>query len=114
MNEEHHYEIAIINIDNHVYLMVRKRIGDLISIVSKEKIKKDKIILKISGDMDNYYFSYSKNNNGFKSIASGRTKYLSTEVAGGFTGVILAIYATGNGKKCKTPAFFDWFEYIPN
>lgn len=113
MNEEHHYEIGIINIDDIIYLIVRKRIGDLTSIVAKEKINEDKIILKISGDIDNYYFAYSKNNGIFKTVASGQTKYLSTEVAGGFTGVFLAMYATGNGKLCKSKAFFDWFEYTP-
>jgi len=32
-------------------------------------------------------------------------------VAGGFTGVYFALYATGNGKASKSPAFFDWFDY---
>jgi xylan 1,4-beta-xylosidase len=39
--------------------------------------------------------------------------YLSTEVAQGFTGVYLGMYATGNGKLSAAPAFFDWFEYTP-
>ena len=111
MNEEHHYEIGIINIDNIIYLIVRKRIGDLESIVTKEILNEEKIFLRISGDIENYYFAYSKNDSDFKTVASGRTKYLSTEVAGGFTGVMLGPYATGNGKKCKSTAFFDWFEY---
>ncbi|HOV68714.1 MAG TPA: hypothetical protein PLZ84_00135 [Clostridia bacterium] len=23
------------------------------------------------------------------------------------------MYATGNGKPCKSAAYFDWFEYLP-
>jgi alpha-N-arabinofuranosidase len=32
-------------------------------------------------------------------------------VAGGFTGVYLALYATGGGVACRGPADFDWFDY---
>jgi alpha-N-arabinofuranosidase len=39
------------------------------------------------------------------------TKFLSSEVAGGFTGAYLSLYSTGNGKKSSAPAFFDWFDY---
>ena len=28
-----------------------------------------------------------------------------------FTGVYAALYATGSGKPCRTPADFDWFDY---
>ncbi|AEI40421.1 hypothetical protein [Paenibacillus mucilaginosus] len=34
-----------------------------------------------------------------------------TEAAGGFTGVIIAMYATGSGAWSTSPAHFDWFEY---
>jgi len=40
------------------------------------------------------------------------SKYLSSEVAGGFTGVYLGMFAEGNGKSKTSPAYFDWFEYI--
>jgi alpha-N-arabinofuranosidase len=39
------------------------------------------------------------------------TRYLSSEVAGGFTGVYLGMFASGNGKISTAPAGFDWFEY---
>lgn len=33
--------------------------------------------------------------------------------AGGFTGVCIGMYATGNGQQSTSPAFFDWFNYEP-
>ncbi|MCV4231358.1 hypothetical protein OHJ21_09280 [Virgibacillus sp. LDC1] len=42
-------------------------------------------------------------------MGSGETHLLSTEVAGGFTGVMLAMYAFGDNE--TTPALFDWFDY---
>ncbi|MEJ5188504.1 MAG: glycoside hydrolase family 43 protein [Breznakiellaceae bacterium] len=46
-------------------------------------------------------------------IGEGETRLLSTEVAGGFTGIFFGLYATGNGKACQSPASFDFFEYQP-
>ena len=44
-------------------------------------------------------------------LATGLTRYLSSEVAGGFTGAYFAMYATGQGQPCAAAADFDWFEY---
>jgi len=41
-------------------------------------------------------------------------RYLSTEVAGTFTGMFFALYATGNGQPSSVPADFDWFDYTPH
>ena len=38
-------------------------------------------------------------------------RILSTDVAGGFTGVMLGPYATSNGQPSTTTAYFDWFDY---
>jgi alpha-N-arabinofuranosidase len=46
-------------------------------------------------------------------LAVGATRYLSTEVAGGFTGVYFGMYATSNGFARTGPADFDWFDYHP-
>ena len=46
-------------------------------------------------------------------LAEAEMRYLATEVAGGFTGVYLAMYATGNGRPCQTPADFASFTYRP-
>jgi len=40
-------------------------------------------------------------------------RYLSSEVAGGFTGVYFGLYATGSGQPASAPAHFDWFDYEP-
>jgi hypothetical protein len=41
----------------------------------------------------------------FRELADVDGRYLSTEVAGGFTGRVLGMYAVGGD------AAFDWFEY---
>jgi xylan 1,4-beta-xylosidase len=54
------------------------------------------------------------------SLGTVRTRDLSTETLSGqkgahfnFTGVVLGLFASGNGTRSTTPADFDWFEYRP-
>jgi alpha-N-arabinofuranosidase len=44
-------------------------------------------------------------------LGKALTRYLSSEVAGGFTGVYVGLYATGNGQPSSAAARFDWFDY---
>jgi alpha-N-arabinofuranosidase len=46
-------------------------------------------------------------------LATGLARYLGSEVASGFTGVYLGMYATSNSQGQGTPADFDWFDYVP-
>jgi len=39
-------------------------------------------------------------------------RFLSTRVAGGFVGCVIALYGTSDGKPSPTTAYFDWFEYV--
>jgi alpha-N-arabinofuranosidase len=69
--------------------------------------------LKIEGSGGRFNFAYSQRGE-FKKIDSVDARYLSTETVGGFTGVYVGFYATGNGKPGNAKAIFDYFEYIEN
>ena len=58
-------------------------------------------------------FGYSGSGEEPAQIGLGECGLLGTEVAGGFTGVFIAMYATGNGIRSASPAHFDWFDYRP-
>jgi len=111
MNERHHYEIAVTRRDGVRCVIVRRRIGTLQAVVAQGPLEPGPVQLEIAATHDQYTFSYAQNGQSFQPLASGETRYLSTEVAGGFTGVYLAMYATGNGRPCTVPAYFDWFDY---
>jgi alpha-N-arabinofuranosidase len=69
--------------------------------------------LSIQAHADRYVFAYAPPGTPARELATGSTRYLSTEVAGGFTGVYFGLYATGNRDGGAQPADFDWFEYVP-
>ena len=79
---------------------------------SKEiSINTDKVQLRVEGSENFYTFSYSTDGIKFVTLGKADTNLISTETAGGFTGIYLGLFTTGNGSKCNSPAVFDWFEY---
>lgn len=114
MNERHHYEIFFTLRHGRPHVVVRRRIGKLQAEVAAVTVSPDeasRLVLAVDADRDTYTFSYGREHGPLRPLADGETRYLSTEVAGGFTGVYLAMYASGNGAPCQHPADFDWFDY---
>jgi alpha-N-arabinofuranosidase len=111
MNERHHYELAVIQEQGSRWIIVRRRIGDLIAIVARTMVEDGPIELEIQAETDTYTFLSTMTGQPAKRLATGATQYLSSEVAGGFTGVYFGMYATSNGNGRTGPADFDWFEY---
>lgn len=103
--------------DGHLDLLVRKTESKQYETVLRYTIKsichEEKVIpltsavntLTVSSDGTTYSFAV---NNGTETVKLGtiETSLVSTEVVGGFTGVMLGMYATGKGH-----ADFLWFDY---
>ena len=108
MNHQHHCEIAL----GLGRVFVRQRIGSLQAVVAEAACASRTVRLRIKANELEYYFAWSGNGGRtWQNLAHGEVRYLTTEVAGGFTGVYLAMYATGNGQPCAQPATFAWCEY---
>jgi xylan 1,4-beta-xylosidase len=111
MDRDHHYEIALCYEDSAYQIILRRRIGDLAAVVAKHSISSNKVSLQIQAYPDHYDFAYTLDGNESTLIGSGQTRYLSSEVAGGFTGVYLGMYSTNNETANPSVADFDWFDY---
>lgn len=114
-NEGHHYDLFVSGDAGKRLLNLRFKIGNSEQIITDIILPEGEIILRITGTAQWYMFSYKADNSpAFTEIGKMESRYLSSEVAGGFTGVYLGMYSTGNGQKCSTPAVFDWFDYQNN
>jgi len=111
MNHRHHYEIALTRLDGRRTVIVRRRIGDLRAVVAREPAPDGPVTLLVKADVRKYAFSFAAGDRTPRALAEAETRYVSKEVAGGFTGVYLGLYATGNGRRSSGVAGFDWFEY---
>ncbi|UQZ35497.1 glycoside hydrolase family 43 protein [Paenibacillus sp. PK3_47] len=114
MNEKSHYEIGVRKHNGLRRLFLRRRIGSLWKVEWEEELEASEVVLNIRADSLCYSFSYALPGQEQIRIGRGECSYLATEVAGGFTGVYFAMYATGNGRPSQSPAHFDYFEYQGN
>lgn len=114
MNERHHYEIFVTVRAGQPGVVLRRRIGSLRAEEAFRPLppgEASRLVLAVEADRDRYVFSCGPGEKDLRPLGEGETRYLSTEAAGGFTGVYFAMYASGQGTPCTTPADFDWFEY---
>ena len=76
---------------------------------SVPNVRKKSVKLRVRSDGTMYYFDYSTDGKNFKELASMNCSLMSTEVAGGFTGVTLGMYV--DGKENSGSADFNYFHY---
>ena len=94
MNNDFHYDLFLTrnqNGDNHITL--EYCVDKIHSIVSDLEMNNRDLWLKITADPQNYYFSYSTDGHTYSDLGKAPTRLLSSEVAGGFTGVYFGIFA---------------------
>jgi alpha-N-arabinofuranosidase len=114
MSHRHHYEIAITRHAGQKMVIVRRRIGSLQAVVAQQAIAPGPVTLHIHANKETYHFGFSSPETEIQWLAEGETRYLSTEVASGFTGVYFGMYAHHLGSQASSvPADFDWFNYLP-
>jgi len=123
MNPDHRYELGVGRANGRRQVFLRQRIGPHLEAVTgsapldgDEKIP---VVLQVQASATEYEFSFGTVPGGadaagaLRPLGKALTRYLSSEVAGGFTGVYFGLYATGNGQPATEPARFDWFDYEP-
>jgi len=120
MNPDHRYEIGVGRANGRRQVFVRQRIGPhLEAVTASEPLDgNEPVVLQVESTPEEYAFSFGVAMSGKPPTATrplGRAaaRYLSSEVAAGFTGVYFGLYATGNGQPASAAAHFDWFDYEP-
>lgn len=114
MNEHHHYEITITRRRGQRSVVFRQRIGPFLQAeLACEPIGNGLVTLIVEATALTYHFRYAVADDRPRELGTGTVHHLSTEVAGGFTGVYFGMYATGNGRRSSTAAHFECFEYQP-
>ena len=78
--------------------------------LDKDKLKLRQVKLRVRSDGTMYYFDYALKNEEFHELASVNCSLMSTEVAGGFTGVVLGMMAEGKSRNSGC-GVFQYFHY---
>lgn len=111
MDERHHYDLAVARRDGRREVIVHRRIGDLRAVVARRRIPDEgPVTLRVACADDVYTFSAAPDGEEPAPLATGAARYLSTETAGGFTGVYLGLYAVAGAADSPCVADFGSFE----
>jgi xylan 1,4-beta-xylosidase len=110
----HRYELGVRRSSGGREVFVRQTVGNYLSAVtaSAPAPGKDPLVLQIDAEPTHDVFSWGSSPDRLQRIGAAETRLLSTEVAGGFIGTYVGMYALAPaGDPIPAPAAFDWFDY---
>ena len=113
MKDDAHYDILVSQAPaGGQTVAVRYRLGMLSQKLHEVALPgKGKVYLMVKGTADYYSFAYSTNGKDYVDIGRMDSKYLSSETVGGFTGVVLGMYAISASSGSNAVADFEYFDY---
>ena len=110
MNESHHYDLLLGLREGQPCVYLRLCIGPAVVVVQHAQVRSASVVLQISATAVLYAFSFD-DGDGLVLLGQAPTRYLSTEIAGGWTGVLFGLYASS---PASSTAHVDWFDYEPS
>lgn len=114
MDNNSHYDLFLRQeSDNKKILVLRYRLGNLTHETEVIEIDQETIHLRIAGNREDYSFAYSEDGENFTTIDKMDVRYLSSETAGGFTGVLLGMFAKSVNEDSEGYGKFFEFNYTP-
>jgi alpha-N-arabinofuranosidase len=94
MDEDQHYDLALTRREENPTVVLKLKVGDAQTVKKVFPLPADsrEAVLEADSTPEEYRF-YVRQGENREFLGSARTKYLSSEVAGGFTGVVMGLYA---------------------
>jgi alpha-N-arabinofuranosidase len=109
MNEKNHYRLVVAAGPSGRTIRLVTRVKGVTTVVREAPIDHGKVELSVRAEPDRYVFGYRIGRYEVRDFGSAPTAALSSEQAGGFTGVFIGMLATGAGARADV----DWFDYEP-
>ena len=106
-----HYDVVLEKQGGQLVAKANIRLGELSHSEQSLPLSGNIVYLQISSDQDYYYLKASSDGQNFHTLTRMDFRYLSTEVIGGFTGVMLGLFAQSDQADCPGFVDVDWLEY---
>ncbi len=110
MSYNYGYDLSVERRADGAFLVLDYRLGLIRHREAEVPLADGPIYLRMTGTADTYSYAYSTDGEEFLTVGTVDSNLISTETAGGFTGVYLGMYAY-SGQEDGSVADFDWFEY---
>lgn len=111
-NKDYQFRFEYIRLDGVNIIQLVKRESGKEKVIDSKKINRTKLYLQVEANEQGYSFRYGDLLNDLNVLAANiNGSILSSDVAGGFVGAYVGIYASSNGQVSSNKADFDWFTY---
>ncbi|MFA9556776.1 glycoside hydrolase family 43 protein [Evansella sp. AB-rgal1] len=112
-NEFHFRFVFTKKRDGESVVRLVKCAGGEEEVLQEMPLNVSKLYLKVAARGQDYSFYVGETSDSFEPLMENVDgRILSTDVAGGFVGAELGLYASSNGESSDNKAYFDWFEYV--
>jgi xylan 1,4-beta-xylosidase len=110
-NNDFHFCLVVTRRTEPVVRLI-KRANGVEEVLAEQPLAAGRCYLKVEAHEQAYSFYAASKQNQWQAVAENVDgRILSTPVAGGFVGAVIALYASSNGEPSANHADFDWFEY---
>ncbi len=107
-----HYDVVAEKRNGQIIIKSNVRLGQTSHSEKEFALSGTRAYLRITSDKDFYYLQASSDGKDFVGLAKMEYRFLSTETIGGFTGVMLGLFAQCGNETGAGYADVDWFEYL--
>ena len=107
-----HYDVVAEKRNGQIIIKSNVRLGQTSHSEKEFALSGTRAYLRITSDKDFYYLQASSDGKNFVELAKMEYRFLSTETIGGFTGVMLGLFAQCDNETGAGYADVDWFEYL--
>jgi alpha-N-arabinofuranosidase len=114
-NNDFHFRLICTRGPDERIIKLIKRFKGNETVLGSCTVKPGRLYMKVEAKGQSYSFYVTTEVECWIPVAERADgRVLSTEVAGGFVGAYIGMYASSNGKPSDNCADFDWFEYLPS
>lgn len=111
MTGNYRYDLSVRRVGDKSVLSLSYYLGALRHVEREIQITGNRVYIRVEGGEDLYSFSYSTDGKQYEKPGNIDTRFISSETAGGFTGIYLGLFAHSKTEN-SSYADFDWFEYV--
>jgi xylan 1,4-beta-xylosidase len=112
LNNGAHFDLLIKQSNGKRVVVAKLRFGSVVYESKEFALKPGPVKLAVKCEKTSFTFQYAQGNDPYTKVEKVDSKFLSSETIGGFTGLYVGLYATGNEKVSTSYADYDWFEYV--
>ncbi len=109
-NDNNHYEVGMEFFQGKTQAFLRNTLKGVTSTLARQPLESGEVQLRVTADENQYQFAWSPDGKTWNTLGASSTGDLYGEKTLWFTGAVIGLYASANGRDSDASADFAWFE----